>query len=226
MKNIERLVRRHSLDRLLSAELLDQLRPLEVPAGDYILRVEEEARDLMFFVEGRAKVFSIMENGSSLLVRFYRPLELLGDVELYAFDRYLLNVQALTDVVCLCLPAELVRRSAEKNSALLTAICASLGRKLASFNATSAINLRYPLRNRLASYLLALSQEGGQGGSRSADYATDRLGELADLLGTSYRNLSRVVGEFRRNGILEQHRGQIRLHDPQRLAELARDIYL
>jgi len=219
-------LRRYQLAQLLSPDLLAEIKLAHFAAGEYIIRSEEPAGKLMFFVEGRAKVFSLMENGSSLLVRFYRPLEVLGEVELFAYDHYILNVQAMSDVVCLCLPSESVRRAADRNAPLLARLCASLGKKLATFNSTSSINLRYPLKNRLASYLLALSEAKPNRESRAELYGTDSLGELADLLGTSYRNLSRVIRGFKEEGILEASRGRIRVLVPERLRNYARDIYL
>ena len=111
-------------------------------------------------------------------------------------------------------------------------LCGRLGRKLEDFNASAAINLRYPVENRLASYLLAVtggavSSPQGGGASRSGQcLVTDDLGELADILGTSYRQLSRVLRRFREEGIIGGGRGGIRVLDRGRLEPLARDLYL
>ena len=99
-------------------------------------------------------------------------------------------------------------------------LCGRLGEKLADRAMAESINLRYPVENRLASYLLASMDDEGK------VLGTDDLGELADFIGASYRQLARVVRRFRDIGILERARGRIRVLDASRLGPLARDLYL
>lgn len=249
MESIDAYVKRYALDGLLSPELLAALALRRYPGGEHLIRSGQAVEGLFFVVEGRAKVYSQMENGSSLLVRFYAPFDILGDVELFSFDTYILDVVALEETICLALPASAIRRHAERNARFLMELCGRLGRKLADFNASAAINLRYPVENRLASYLLAVTGGSGTAGgeedgvagvagiagvadpagatSRSGQcLVTDDLGELADILGTSYRQLSRVLRRFREEGIIGGGRGGIRVLDRGRLEPLARDLYL
>ncbi|MFZ2636042.1 MAG: cyclic nucleotide-binding domain-containing protein [Rectinemataceae bacterium] len=222
-ESTESYVKRYSLDRLLSPGLLAALNLRRYGKGEHIIRSGESVEELLFFVDGRAKVYNQMENGSALLVRFYRPFDILGDVELFSFERYILDVVALEDTVCLGLPADAIRRGAEDNAGLLMELCGRLGRKLADFNVSAAINLRYPVENRLASYLLAVS---GASDSGADVYGTDDIGELADMLGSSRRQLSRAIRDFRDRGILEEKRGRIRVASREKLEPLARDLYI
>ena len=212
-------VSRHDLDTLLSADLVAALRPLRNSPGELILRAGDPVRDLLFFVEGRAKVYSTMENGQNLLAAFYKPFDVLGDVELFSRKRYALNVEALTDTVCLALSMASITKAADRNGRFFMYLCGRLGSKLAARVSVASINLRYPVENRLASYLIALSDAKGR------DLGTDDLGELADFLGTSYRQLGRVVRRFRDEGILDNERGRIRVIDRTKLEPLARDLY-
>jgi CRP-like cAMP-binding protein len=219
MEGLDTYVRRYGLDCLLSPGLAASLGLRRYAKDEHIIVSGQKVEGLLFFVEGRAKVYSQMENGSSLLVRFYFPFDILGDVELFSFESFILNVVALEETACIFLPAAEIRRHAADNTALLMELCRRLGRKLADFNASAAVNLRYPVENRLASYLLAVSDSGGQ------CLVTDDLGELADILGTSYRQLARVVRRFREEGILESRRGAIRVASREKLMPLARDLY-
>lgn len=217
---IQLYIERHRLGRILSPELLSSLELRRYDRGQRIIGAGEPVDGLYFFVEGRAKVYSQMENGSSLLVRFYGPFDILGDVELFSFDSFILNVETLENTVCLFLDKRIIKDRAGANSALLEELCARLGRKLAEFNASAAINLRYPVENRLASYLLAV-----ECAEECRTLGTENLGELADLLGSSYRQLSRVLRLFKDEGILEEKWGSIRVLDRGRLEALARDAY-
>jgi len=220
METIESYVRRYDLGRILSPVLVRALELRRYEKGERLISSGDAVDSLYFIVEGRAKVYSQMENGSRLLVRFYSPFDILGDVELFSFERFILNVEALEEVVCLRLDARTIKRGAADNCALLQELCGRLGRKLAEFNASAAINLRYPVANRLASYLLAVECE-----KECRSLGTDDLGELADLLGASYRQLSRVLRDFKNDGILEEMRGALRIRDKPKLEALARDLY-
>ena len=163
--------------------------------------------------------YNTLDNGQSVLAAIYRPFDVLGEVELFAFKRYTLSVEAITATVCLSLPVAAIRKSAERNHRLFMYLCGRLGAKLKDRIIAESINVRYPVENRLASYLLASTDGNGW------ILGTDHLGELADFLGASYRQLGRVVRRFRAAGILDSTRGRIRVLDRTRLKPLAGDLY-
>jgi CRP/FNR family transcriptional regulator, putaive post-exponential-phase nitrogen-starvation regulator len=218
--SVDSYVRRHSLDRLLSPDLVAALRPQHRGPGELVIRADDPVRDLLFFVKGRIKISSMMANGQRLLAAIYRPLDVLGEVELFAADRSTLSVEAITDTVCLALPVAAIWKGADRNYRLFMYLCGRLGAKLKDRIISESINLRYPVESRLASYLAASTDGDGW------ILGTDDLGELADYLGSSYRQLARVVRRFRDNGILARTRGRIRVLDRTRLAPLARDLYV
>ena len=161
-----------------------------------------------------------MDNGQSLLAAIYRPFDVLGEAEILSSERYTLSVEALSESVFLALSAAAIKKAADRNCRLFMYLCGRLGAKLSDRVVAESINLRYPVENRLASYLLAAAD--GEGWI----LGTDDLGELADFIGASYRQLARVVRRFREQGILDGARGRIRLLDARRLEPLARDPYL
>jgi len=220
MVSVEGYVRRHSLGSLLSADLLGALRPVRREPGQLILRAGDPVRDLLFFVEGRIKIYSVLANGQSILAAIYTPFDVLGEVELFVSRRYTLSVEAITETVCLSLPVAAIKKSADRNYRLFMYLCGRLGAKLRDRIIAESINLRYPVENRLASYLVGSTD--GQG----RVLGTDDLGELADFLGSSYRQLARVVRRFRAMGILDAARGRIRVRDRTKLEPLARDLYV
>ncbi len=209
-------VRRYALNRLISPELLGRLLLRSYKKGECIIRSGEEVRNLFFFVEGSAKEYRQMENGASRLVAICHPLEILGDVELFAYQHYILTVEAMENSACLILPRAAIIERADNNGRLLVDLCGRLGRKLGDYNVASAVNLSYPVENRLASYLAACP-----------DFKPEvNQTELAELLGASYRQLSRAIQHLKKDGILIRGRGCLRVADPGRLRALAGDLYL
>lgn len=219
MAPIDVYIERYGIDKLLSSDLTGLLRLQSREPGELIIRSGSPARELLFLVRGRAKVYRTLENGHCLLSAFYNPLEILGEVELFTSDRYSLSAQALSETICLVLPSEAVRKAADRNSRLLEYLCGRMGRKLTDRNAAEAINLRYPVEARLASYLLSATDRQG------LLIGSDKLWEIADFLGASYRQLSRAVSSLREAGVLAPERGRIRVLDKGRLEALAPDRY-
>ena len=222
---IKTYLTQYNLKEVLSEPLIRELEIFRFKAGDYLIRTYDQLEYLYFFVEGKAKVFISMENGSSLLIRFYEPLELVGDVEFVCYDHHICNMQAISDVVCIGIKIAVLKKTIESNSKLLLYICRSLGRKLASSNMNSAINQMYPLENRLASYLTAISGHTGVKTDKLKEIHTENLTELASLLGSSYRQLTRVIKKFKDQGILKRVGRKLEILDKEKISQLSRDIY-
>ncbi|OHD15195.1 MAG: hypothetical protein A2Y38_04785 [Spirochaetes bacterium GWB1_59_5] len=220
MVPLDHYIQRYKLDGLLSADLVESLRPIRKEPGELIIRSGDPVANIIFFVEGRAKAYGIMDNGQSVLASFYTPFDVFGEAELFSSRRYALSVEAITGSVCLFLPVDAMLKAAPRNYRLFMYLCGRLGSKLTDRFTAESINLRYPVESRLASFLLASTDDDGK------LPGTDDLGELADFLGASYRQLARVVRYFRDEGILDRSRGHVRVIDRSKLAPLAGDSYL
>ncbi len=216
----------HGFLDVLDTSLINQMKVFYFKPGELIIRSYEKPEYLHFYVKGKSKVYQLLENGKSLLCRFYNPPEIVGDVEIFSGKPNICNVQALTDVICIGIPIGIINKAAQSNNKLLVLMCRSLGEKLASFNMISAVNQNYPLVNRLASYLAAVSESGNQYDLLIKELDTKNLTELADLLGSSYRHLIRTIKKFRDDGIIIKNKQEIKIIDKQRLNKLAKDIYI
>jgi CRP-like cAMP-binding protein len=166
-----------------------------------------------------------MENGQSMLVRFYQHFQVMGDVELFLESPAISSVQAITPVRCLGIPMEMMKLEVKSNNALLNRLGRALARKLESFNITSAINQNYPLETRLASYLSVIYPEY-ETSSDKDELETENLEEMAEFLGCSYRHLTRTLKALNERGIIEKTRSRIRILDPAELNKLSRDLYV
>lgn len=218
MDTLERYIGRYELSRIFSPDLLASLRLRRYAPGQVIIRSGDPVDEALFFVEGRAKAYSTLDNGQRVLASFYLPFDVFGEAELFSCERYALTIEAMAESACLCLSATALINAAQRNYRLLAYLCGRLGAKLTDRFAAESINLRYPVERRLASYLLAAGDDGGI-------IAADDLGDLADYIGCSYRQLSRVVREFRARGILSGGRGRLSVVDRAALEPLAGDLY-
>lgn len=176
-----------------------------------------------FLVEGKMRVYTLLKNGKSLLLQFYKPFTIIGDVEFNKIDTASSNVQAIESSLLIGIPFDQLREKARDDTKFLLFITNTLSTKLIISSSSSSINLLYPLENRLASYILATSVNDNK-------LAVDRiypqkLTEIADLLGTSYRHLVRTINKLCQQKIIKKEKGTIIILDKGALEELAGDIY-
>ncbi len=192
--------------------------------GEHICRAGEKLDRLYFLVEGKAKVYTCLSNGNTLLLQFYKPLKVIGDIEFIHTNTATANVQAIEESHCIAVSFEDIRQHYMEDSRFLRFMCTSLGEKLNKFSKYSAINLLSSLENRLASYLLAVIPEDDKQSPAESIYSCN-LTEISQLLGTSYRHLLRSLEKLCQQGIISKKGGDIRVLDRAKLEEKAVALY-
>nr|WP_272507294.1 cyclic nucleotide-binding domain-containing protein [Clostridium aestuarii] len=192
--------------------------------NDHICRSDQKMDYCYFLVEGKVKVYTLLKNGKSLLLQFYKPLNIFGDIEFIDIDMASSNLQAMEDSLCIGISMDTLRKNAINDIQFLKYICKSLGNKLDKFSKYSSINLLYPLKNRLASYILATTPYDDNSSTVDELY-TYKLTELSDLLGTSYRHLIRTINKLCTEKIIKKEKNSIIILNRTSLEQLAGDIY-
>jgi len=228
LNNQEKLlfyVSKFNIDNLFEINMVDDMELHAFNRGEHICISCEKIDYFYFLVEGKAKVYTLLKNGKSLLLRFYSPLQVMGDVEFLNSDYTTCNVEAIDNVKCIGIPIELLRRVAFHDVNFLQFACKSLGKKLADSSYWSAVNLLYPLENRLASYILAISNNDEDYTMPCNEIETYRLTDMAELLGTSYRHLNRTLNNLCKKGIIKKEKNSIIVTDRNTLEKLAGDLY-
>ncbi|MBW4083082.1 Crp/Fnr family transcriptional regulator [Paenibacillus sp. S150] len=187
--------------------------------GEAVCSVGDQLEHMFILVQGRLKIHTLLPNGKSLLVRFARPMSVIGDVELLHQYPVKNEVVSVGESLLLVAGRKLLLKEFEENTALLRFLVGELSHKMYTLGQSTALNLLYPLENRFASYLMSLFADSG--GQRVEELRTATLAETADLLGTSYRHLNRIVRRFVEEGIIERRQGRLCVLDRDKLALLA-----
>lgn len=216
-------VRQNHIESFFSNDMKSYMELLLFKKNEHICKENEDIHYLYFFVEGKAKAYSTLSNGKSVLLCFYDGLQILGDVELIHSQKTTSNVQVMADSYCIGLPLEKVREQLIHDATFLRCICSSLAQKLNRLSKNSTINLLYPLENRLASYILAT-------GERVTHYEqriifNGNLTETSELLGTSYRHLLRTLNTLCDKSVIKKNNGCFEVTNMGLLKEFAADIY-
>lgn len=225
--SIEKLdfyISKYNINEIFSSNMTQYMELFLFDKGEYICKADERLEYLFFFVEGRAKVYSTLSNGKSLLLCFYKSFKVLGDVEFLYYETANSNVQIIEDTYCIGISFDNIRKFAIDDARFLRYICDSLGEKLIRLSKYSSINLLYPLENRLASYILADTSNTMDADKNSIVFEGN-LSEVAELLGTSYRHLLRTLNNLCAQSLIRKNLQVYEILDIEKLRELAGDLY-
>lgn len=207
------------LDSLFRKDMRPYMTLMSFERGECICNTGDVLDYFYFDVKGKLKVYTLMENGKSLLLRFNKPLSILGDVEFMSGYKIKCNVDSLNESHLIGIPVEDIRRHAIDDPVFLSFVIKNMGYKLYTISNSTSINLLYSLEKRFASYIISISSEDNSKGRN--EIRTTSMTEMATLLGTSYRHLNRVIREMADKGIVSKKNGNISVLDYSKLRELA-----
>lgn len=218
---IDYYVKKYNIQDIFSEDMKVHMKLRVFHKGDLICRMDEELTELFFFVKGKAKVYTTLKNGKSLLLCFYTSFQVVGDVQLFNDIKATANIQCIEESHCISFPMKVIKSILDKDTRFLKFIAETLGGKLNRISNNSSINLLYPLEQRLASYLLVTSHYEQDGKL----IVEENLTHVAELLGISYRHLLRTLNGFVQEGIIKKQGTLYSIEKEETLEALAADIY-
>lgn len=188
--------------------------------NEFILKAGFELEYYYLFVDGKIKVSYLLENGKSILLKFYKDFNPLGDVELINNTPIRCNIETIEDSYLVAVPADILRKNYMDNPKFLHYIINSLSDKFYAVCNNSSYNLVYPLINRLSSYLVEHITD--------KDYIVLNSSyiEIAQFLGTTYRHLNRILKELEVEAVIKCDNKKIYILDKEKLRELSKNLYI
>jgi len=222
-KQIQRWMEQYQLDSVFEPKLIEQMTLSVFERGEVIAPVGEPLAEFHLLVDGKLKVYSLQENGKKVLIRFYRPMNVIGDLEFVSDYPVACVVEALETSTLISISMPLLREEAGNCPKLLRFVVGTLSQKLYTWSNMAGLNLVYPLENRVASYLISISEISDQ--KRLDEIRVNNLEEMADMLCSSYRHLHRILTEFEAEGIISRNRSKIRILNFEQLKSLSVGIF-
>ncbi|MFC4302121.1 cyclic nucleotide-binding domain-containing protein [Cohnella boryungensis] len=219
---LRRFMDKHRLSGLFDKKTEALMELYAFDKGEIVYLAEGRAEHLFMLVQGRVKIYRVLPNGKSILIRFYQPLSTIGDLEMLGELSVKSTVESVNETLFIGIQRQALLETACEDAAFLRFIIQSLAHKLHTFSTSSSLNLLYPVETRFAGYLLSITDE--QDRALTEEIKTGKLTEIAELLGTSYRHLNRVISRFVREGWVERSRGSLYVKDRARLEQLANGI--
>ncbi|MFD0698061.1 Crp/Fnr family transcriptional regulator [Paenibacillus sp. GCM10027628] len=210
----------YQLESVFNKLLLPYLSLYSFDQGELICSQGETPQFLYVLVKGKIKIYTTSAEGKSLILSFKTPLELVGDIEYVRGTDILNTVEAVSSVNMIGIHHRWLKKYGSDHAPLLQFLLEIITQKFYVKSNSLSFNLMYPVEVRLASYLLSVSYDESDS-LFNGQLSTDRLPDAANLIGTSYRHLNRVIGQFCKEGLIERNKGYIHVKDRKGLSALA-----
>jgi CRP/FNR family transcriptional regulator, putaive post-exponential-phase nitrogen-starvation regulator len=217
---IHLLAERLGLQKIFTPQAIKVMELRTYADQETICAIGDRLEGLYVLASGKLKIYTVLENGKAMLLRYAHPPAVVGDVEWMAQYPVRNIVEAVGMCTTLHVSHAAIHEHESSNPAFLQWIIKNLSQKIYTLGSAAAMNQLYPVENRLASYLLSL-QPDASGIGAADEIRTSTLTETAELLGTSYRHLNRVISRFIDEGILERKNRRLIIKDEERLRALS-----
>ena len=197
---------------------LEHLVQVTYESGEFLCMEGYDMKYLLVLLDGKAKVSITTSDGKVLLLCFYMSGGIFGDVELMMdTPETKSNVQAVTRVTCIGIPLDVNKERLKGNLYFMNYVAGSLARKLDRCSKNSAFTILHTLESRLCSYMLLASEQG---------IFQEKLTEVAELLGTSYRHLLRTLEQLCKQDILRKEQYGYRIVNMQLVQQKGDEYYM
>lgn len=163
-----------------------------------VMCAEKRPDTIFFILEGRAKIYTIHENGKRSLLQFLGKGDIIGELYLLGVEKQVKDVVAIDTLTCLALPLTFAKAHLLNSHKFMHYLSVYLAKKVL-IRGTHFSNLQnYELKHRLATYILKVEFEG---------IYKEKQTETAEFLGVSYRHLSYMLKKFQQEGLLKKQAG-------------------
>ncbi|WP_066186489.1 MULTISPECIES: Crp/Fnr family transcriptional regulator [Gracilibacillus] len=220
---LERKLKQYELEKIVNQTNGVPWSLQQYEANEKILLEGAKLETLLFLVEGRVKITSSVATGKSLLLRFAQPFSIIGDIELIRDIPVQSEVVAVGSCLMIGLPINYIQHHIMHHPPFLHMLLQHVSYKLQTCTTASRINLLATVENKFASYLLStLTPE--QGNNFGMELRTSNIKEIAEVLGTTYRHLNRVIHSLTEKDVIEKDNHLIRVRNWQELRRLSNGI--
>ncbi|MCO7174972.1 Crp/Fnr family transcriptional regulator [Sporolactobacillus kofuensis] len=208
------------LESVFKEPLRDFLSICTFKEGQVICSQGTHAHYLSVLVTGKIKIFTNSREGKTLILSFMTPLEMIGDIEYVMEKPYLNTVQAISPVTMIRVSYDSLKQYGWNDPDLQRFLLKIITNKFYIKSNFMSFNLMHSVEVRLASYLLSVGfDETGQQQTESNHELM--ITDIANLIGTSYRHLNRVIVRFCADGLVERNKGYLKAINKDGLSKIA-----
>jgi CRP-like cAMP-binding protein len=223
IEKINQYLNQYGLEDVFPEPLRQRLALYRFEPEEALCLQGEEPQFLFLLVQGKVKVYTTSTEGKTLLISFTNPLGIIGEIECLRDRENLNTVTAVSQVETIGVHKRWLTQYGLEAS-FLRFLLDMVTEKFYTKSISLSSSLLYPVEVRLASYLLSVSY--GDEGESFSRVSMSNMKDTANLIGTSYRHLNRVLQSFCSAGLVERRKGKLAVIDRKGLTAVAgRNIY-
>ena len=183
-----------------------------------LLSAEGEPADQFFMLlSGRARYFTLTEDGRRVILRWLLPTEVFGAMAvMHDPDRYLVSTEVVRDGEILVWHRAEIRRLVLRFPRLLENVLLPISDYFRWYVTAHLALISHSAPQRLARVLYRLSKDLGRPVADGIELDITNE-ELADAAHITRFSTSRLLSDWQRNGVLTKRRGKIVLTSSERL---------
>ena len=202
------------LDRIIKRR-----RPVE--KGEYLFRLGEQFNALYAIRSGSLKTFTSQSDGQEQVIGLHLPGELIG-LDAIGENRHGCSAVAL-ETTSLCeIPYDHLEPLSREIPGLQRHLFRLMSAEIQHDQCHMTVLARMPVENRLASFLINLAARYRLRGYSPNEFNLSMSrGDIANMLGMAMETISRLLGNFQEQGLVQVERKHIRLLDPAALRAIA-----
>ncbi|WP_232698664.1 Crp/Fnr family transcriptional regulator [Brevibacillus daliensis] len=212
----------HQIESIFNEQLIPHLSLCSFDQGELICSQGDPSEYLYVLVKGKVKIYTTSAEGKALILSFKKPLEVIGDIEYVRSIDIINTVESISPVYMIRVHHRWLKKYGRDYTPLLQFLLEIITQKFYIKSNSLSFNLMHPVEVRLASYLLSVSFDESDSLFKG-QLSTASLKDAANLIGTSYRHLNRVIKKFCTEGLIERNKGFILVKDREGLSALASD---
>lgn len=208
-KFLEQSFSLEGLEEDLKEGLLNLARPVNLTAGQVLFVAGDPGNGFYGVLEGSLKVSIVSGEGAEQLLAVLGPGDVVGELTLFDARPRSATVSALKPAKLAFVEKYAYERFADDNPAIYRHMLQLVGARLRQANDVLAARSFLPLPGRVAQSLLQLADNFGKpldGGRTLVHYKLSQA-DLANMAGAARENVSRVLNEWRRAGIISRISG-------------------
>lgn len=180
---------------LFSFDITPYTKEVKYRKGETILSAGSDGGNLIYIFSGESRCCYIYPDGILSVLDYAPAPALYGELELLGVQKYTALVEALTQAEACVVNTLPIREKLLCDAVFLRYLAGYTAKKLFRVNMQMASSVSFPLRKRLAGYILDHEKDGIYSVSHT---------EASGFLCVSYRHLLHVFSEFEGEGLIER----------------------
>lgn len=180
--------------------------------GMTILSAEDEIKGVLILKKGKAKVYSLAENGSTHMIKIYEAGELLGEMEILTGRTVFHYVEALEACEMMLISQSLFFEWIKEDPEVSLYIMKQLAEKLYRSATVMKSVVLYPLKYQVLFFIWRHVCE-----TRELMIKKELI---VETLGSNTRSINRIIKELEEADILDNLNGEVRIHEISKVVQL------